>query len=302
MNGTRLRSLGAGVGMFAIFATGCTRISVDPTCPEELAVGEAGTVAANARDAGAAPDYLWEVFPETAGTFADATRPTTTFTPDLAGDAIIRLTASDQLFQVVTQCVTHVADVAVTLAPTCPGLLNVGQSGPVQANEQNATDTTVFTWEVSPADAGTFTDPNSADTRFEPTQAGEAVLQITAVEGSSEVVAECATTVQAVAGVAVELSIDPNPPVVGQEAVLTCTSVGEVAAVVLSVAEVDGDTVTPLDVDVPGVAPITPTTAGEMTFSCVGAALTGDTTEPLLLTVTVEPAPDGGGTDRGGKG
>ena len=38
--------------------SGCTSISIAPLCPDELEVGESGTVRANERDPGAIPTYL----------------------------------------------------------------------------------------------------------------------------------------------------------------------------------------------------------------------------------------------------
>ncbi len=94
---------------FAMCTVGCASISIQPTCPSELAVGESGSVAANEIDPGAIPTYLWEVLPSGAGTFTNATSPTTSFTALQAGSAVIRLTASDGLFQVISQCTTIVS-------------------------------------------------------------------------------------------------------------------------------------------------------------------------------------------------
>lgn len=88
--------------------TGCTAISIDPECPEELRVGESGTVLANEKDPGAVPTYLWEVFPAGAGVFDDETAPKATFTAQHEVDIVIRLTASDGLYQMVAQCSTRI--------------------------------------------------------------------------------------------------------------------------------------------------------------------------------------------------
>ncbi len=289
-------------------AAGCTAITIEPTCPNELNVGESGSVQANVRNPGAIAEYLWEVFPADAGTFASATSPDTTFEPAKEGEAIIRLTASDGLYQVVSQCSTLVGDTALRVQPSCPNELSVGEPGSVQANPENAGDATEYLWEVSPADAGTFANASAPDTTFEAGQPGEAVITVTATDGTSQAVDQCVTNVSAVAGVVVELAVSPNPPVVGQEATLTCTSVGAVEAVVLAIAEVDGDGIE-LNVEVAGIATFTPTLAGDLTFSCIGASLTAEQTDPLLLTFSVEQPPDGGGdgtadggTDRGDKG
>ncbi|MFQ5592085.1 MAG: hypothetical protein ACE5HE_13040, partial [Phycisphaerae bacterium] len=51
---------------------GCTGISVEPSCPEEMVVGESRPLKANEQNEGAMPWYLWEVKPVDAGTIAEA--------------------------------------------------------------------------------------------------------------------------------------------------------------------------------------------------------------------------------------
>jgi len=113
----RLASLGLGIAL-ALLSTGCDSISIQPSCPNELAVGSSGRVAANEQNPGAIATYQWEVFPTDAGSFDNATVPTTTFLAAKTGDALIRLTASDGLYQVVSSCVTKIVEqaaVAVSL-------------------------------------------------------------------------------------------------------------------------------------------------------------------------------------------
>jgi len=98
--------------------SGCTAISVDPLCPSELRVGETGEVLAREKEPGHIPSYLWEVFPATAGSFANPLASDTTFQALAEGEATIRLTASDGLYQVVAECtvmISGVVDVAVKL-------------------------------------------------------------------------------------------------------------------------------------------------------------------------------------------
>ena len=97
---------------------GCTAITVDPLCPGELRVGETGQVLAREKEPGHIASYLWEVFPATAGSFANPLAPDTTFQALEEGEATIRLTAGDGLYQVVaegTVVIAGVADVAVKL-------------------------------------------------------------------------------------------------------------------------------------------------------------------------------------------
>lgn len=95
---------------------GCFAISANPSCPVELVVGDAGPVAANERDPGGIPSYLWEVIPSDAGTFGSPAAADTTFTAQRAGPATIRLTASDGLFQVVADCTTQIIEGLVEVA------------------------------------------------------------------------------------------------------------------------------------------------------------------------------------------
>jgi hypothetical protein len=96
-----------------VFAVGgCTGISVAPSCPNELRVGESAPLLANEINPGAIAKYLWEVVPPQVGQVTDPTKPSTTFKAVSEGDAVIRLTASDGLYQVISQCQTRVAGVA----------------------------------------------------------------------------------------------------------------------------------------------------------------------------------------------
>lgn len=85
-------------------ASGCTRISVAPNCPTQLDVGETHDFEANERTPGAIATYRWEVSPDAAGTFDDEEDKDTTFEAEQNGMAVIRLTASDGLFQVIAEC------------------------------------------------------------------------------------------------------------------------------------------------------------------------------------------------------
>ena len=96
----------------ALSLGGCTGISIAPSCPNELQVGQSAPVIANQINPGAIAKYLWEVVPPQVGRVTDATKPSTTFEALAEGDAVIRLTASDGLYQVISQCQTRVAGVA----------------------------------------------------------------------------------------------------------------------------------------------------------------------------------------------
>lgn len=87
---------------------GCDSISIQPSCPKELAVGESGAVAANELNPGAIPSYHWQVFPPDAGTFVQDDQPSTEFEALKEGEVVIRLTASDGLYQLVSSCTTRI--------------------------------------------------------------------------------------------------------------------------------------------------------------------------------------------------
>lgn len=92
---------------------GCTSISIAPSCPNELQVDESGLVLANEDNPGAIAKYFWEVIPSEVGQVTDPTKPTTTFIAASEGEAVIRLTASDGLYQVTAQCQTRVVGIVV---------------------------------------------------------------------------------------------------------------------------------------------------------------------------------------------
>lgn len=90
-------------------AGGCTGISVAPSCPNELQVGESAPLLANELNPGAIAKYFWEVIPPEVGRVTDPTKPSTMLEATGEGKAVIRLTASDGLYQVISQCETRVA-------------------------------------------------------------------------------------------------------------------------------------------------------------------------------------------------
>jgi len=93
-------------------AGGCTGISVAPSCPNELQVGESAPLLANELNPGAIAKYVWEVIPPEVGRVTDPTKPSTMFEATGEGEAVIRLTASDGLYQVISQCETRVMGLA----------------------------------------------------------------------------------------------------------------------------------------------------------------------------------------------
>lgn len=113
--------LTVGLGCLILLGGGaCSRISVSPSCPSELAGGETGPVTANARDAGAIATFRWEVIPPEAGRFTEPDGADTTFEALQSGEAVIRLTASDGFFQVISECRTLVTSTSPSAPPPPP--------------------------------------------------------------------------------------------------------------------------------------------------------------------------------------
>jgi len=184
----------------------------------------------------------------------------------------------------------------ISIEPSCPDELEVGQLGTVMANEQNPGEIPTYLWEAFPADAGTFDDPTAPKTGFLAQKEGEVVIRLTASDGLYQMIAECRTTVVPSADVAVSLQVDPDPAVLGESAILFCSSVGETEAVTRTLEQVDGPTVT-LSPLAEGVATFTPEEVGELTFSCVGATEEDRQSEASVVTVSVIVSPDGNGND-----
>jgi hypothetical protein len=91
--------------------------------------------------------------------------------------------------------------------------------------------------------------------------------------------------------VTVSLTVDPDPPVVGESAVLFCSSTGDALAVTRTLEQLDGAPVT-LEPLSEGVATFTPGEAGELTFQCTGQTQDGVQSEPSIVMVSAVEPPD----------
>lgn len=79
--------------------SGCFQpIGVDPTCPEQMTVGETEPLVSNVTSPGFIATFQWTADPETAGTFEDANLPDTDFTAMEAGTVRLQLAAGDGLY------------------------------------------------------------------------------------------------------------------------------------------------------------------------------------------------------------
>lgn len=189
----------------------------------------------------------------------------------------------------------------ISIAPSCPAELEVGQSGTVWANEEDPGAVPTYLWETLPSDAGTFADPAAPVTSFQALKEGEVTIRLTATDGLFQAVSQCQTSVIAGAIAAVSLEVDPDPVVVEGAGILSCSSVGDAEAVTFTLEQLDGTPVT-LTQLAEGVALFTPAEVGELTFRCVGTTEDGRVSEPSDLTVTVAAPPDGSDGDNGDDG
>jgi hypothetical protein len=92
----------------------CTAISIAPSCPNELRVGESAPLLANELTPGEIATYSWIVDPPSVGQVGDPSAPSTTFRATAEGNARIELTANDGLYQVTSFCTTRVSGIANT--------------------------------------------------------------------------------------------------------------------------------------------------------------------------------------------
>jgi len=120
---------------------GCTSISIAPSCPNELRVNESAPLLANEANPGAIAKYLWEVIPPEAGQVTDPTKASTTFKALAEGEAVVRLTASDGLYQVISQCQIRVAGVAQPPVVSDNGNSNDNTNSNTNSNTNNNDNT-----------------------------------------------------------------------------------------------------------------------------------------------------------------
>ena len=184
--------------------------------------------------------------------------------------------------------ITMTACTGISVQPSCPASLRVGESGTVQANEVDPGAIPRYQWEVIPDDAGTLDNPNQPSTTFEAAKAGTVRFRITAADGLYQVISECETEILE-SGVEVDFQADRENAAVGETVALTCTSTGEVDAATFTITQVDGQLV---DLEQEnGVATYAPDVTDVRTFQCVGRTSTGAGSDPVLVTVGISNEP-----------
>lgn len=192
----------------------------------------------------------------------------------------------------------------ISIAPSCPNTLQVGQSAPVVANETNPGAVPKYTWTVEPANAGTFEDPTAAQTNFTAQTPVTATVTLTASDGLYQVISQCHIEIGAGTGggaLTVRLTSSPARPTTGSSVILTCTasSGGPATSFVIDQTAGTALTITP---GAAGVATVTPTAAGDYTFRCVGSSASGEQSTPATVTISVTTGGRPGGGRPGTRG
>lgn len=186
---------------------------------------------------------------------------------------------------------------SISVAPSCPTELRVGESGPVAAHEQDPGAIPRYFWEVIPSTAGRFDTPTAKDTRFQALQEADAVLRLTASDGLYQVVAECQTRIRGVVEVAVALAAQPAQPRAGEPVTLTCSSVGMTDAVTRTIEQVidpPPPQILELRSSGVGVVGFEASRAGTYVFRCTGINAQGASSEPVTLSLVLGAASGNG--------
>jgi hypothetical protein len=178
----------------------------------------------------------------------------------------------------------------ISIAPSCPNELQVGESGEVIANQLNPGAIAVYLWEAIPAVAGRFASPTAPNTTFQALEEGDVTIRLTAGDGLYQVISQCQIHVSGIAGLAVSLVADTSSPMRGDSVTLECTSVGADEAEEFTISQTDGPIVTLLHPQ-SGLARFVAEQVGRYTFECVGATAGGGLSEPavVVLSVTLPP-------------
>jgi hypothetical protein len=180
---------------------------------------------------------------------------------------------------------------AISISPTCPASLMVGESGEVRANVADPGGAPRYQWEVIPAEAGTFANAQAANTSFQALKEGDAILRLTGSDGLFFMMDECTTRIEGtVSGLVVVLSAEPADVIVDETATLTCASVGGTEAVAFVIFQTEGRQVELADAG-PGARRFTPDRPGDLVFECIGIDAEGEQSEPARIGLVVQDAP-----------
>lgn len=208
-----------------------------------------------------------------------------------------RRTARMAAFVVGTVALSLTGCTAITIAPSCPSELQVGQSGAVQANERNPGAIPTYQWQVIPPSAGRVESSTSANTSLQALEEGALVVRLTASDGLFQMIADCTVTVRGIVAGAVTLSASPNPATTGETVTLSCDSIGPVVPVSRTIGQLSEDPVD-LTVESEGIATFTAHQPGEYVFLCFSENADGLISDPVFTTVQIQASP-GNDNDNG---
>jgi hypothetical protein len=157
-----------------VLCAACTRISVNPDCPEDLEVSDVVELHANAVNEGGIATFTWTVTPSTAGDFSDPDRPDTDFEALQAGTATIRLQASDGLFVDGAECRIQIGAggvaVQLTFSPPTP---ETGDTVTLTCTSIGGVPVDEFTLEQDEGPTATLTPVSDGVATFSPTETGQ---------------------------------------------------------------------------------------------------------------------------------
>lgn len=167
---------GCAAATFLLFGA-CSGIAIQPSCPEELQVGEQGFVFANEENTGKVATYKWEVFPAGTGNFENAAAPDTTFRSTEVGTSTLRLTASDGLFMVQSECRTRVVAVAAPSVTLEADRRDVGVGDQVTLTCSGSDDAAIFSIEQVAGEPVDLTATGEGVVTFSPSDADTLVFE-----------------------------------------------------------------------------------------------------------------------------
>ncbi len=184
----------------------------------------------------------------------------------------------------------------ISVEPSCPTELVVGEMGTLLANEKNEGAIAKYSWEVMPTDAGIIADADQPSATFEAQTVGKTTFRLTASDGLFQVISECSTQIIAFASIAVTLEASPSEPLAGDTMTLTCTTGRVIPMGTRTIEQVDGEPVE-LQSIAEGVAAFTITGGEELSFRCVAESSDDEQAQSSLLTITVAASTDDQGDD-----
>ncbi len=186
----------------------------------------------------------------------------------------------------------------ISIQPSCPAELEVGESGQLFSNVQNPGAIATYRWRIFAVESarGEIDDPTAPDPIFTAQQPGKVFLQLTARDGLWEAESQCETEIIASTKLVVMFEADPTTAAPGETVTLTCSDIGGIEVVEFRITQPDGDEVELQETETDGVVEFdAPDEAGELEFQCVGLDAEDNESDPATVTVTVQEGEEGGG-------